>query len=99
MREIVALVFGFAMVLNACLFIPQAWHLWRTKSAQGVSVLSFAGFNTLQLIGVAHGYFQRDFALMTGMLASFLTCGSVTVLAAYYSRARDAAKGQAPDRT
>jgi len=87
MKDVVALVFGFAMVLNACLFIPQAWHLWRTKSAQGVSVVSFAGFNALQLIGVAHGFFQRDFALMTGMLASFLTCGSVTLLAAYYSKA------------
>lgn len=97
MKEIVAVVFGFAMVLNACLFIPQAWHLWRTKSAQGVSVLSFAGFNALQLIGVAHGYFQGDFALMTGMLAAFITCGSVTLLAAYYSRARGTAGQQAMD--
>lgn len=85
MKDIVALIFGFGMVLNACLFIPQAWHLWKTRSAAGVSILSFAGFNTLQLVGVAHGYFQHDYALMTGMLASFLTCGSVTVLAAYYS--------------
>lgn len=88
MKDTVALVFGFAMVLNACLFVPQAWHLWRTKSAQGVSVLSFAGFNMLQLIGVAHGYFQGDYALLSGMLASLLTCGTVTLLAAYYSRAR-----------
>lgn len=87
MKGMVALIFGFGMVLNACLFVPQAWHLWKTKSAQGVSVLSFAGFNALQLIGVAHGYFQQDFALMAGMLASLLTCGSVTLLAAYYSRA------------
>jgi MtN3 and saliva related transmembrane protein len=88
MKHIVALIFGFAMVLNACLFVPQAWHLWRTKSAQGVSVLSFAGFNALQLIGAAHGYFQQDYALMAGMAASLLTCGSVTLLAAYYSRAQ-----------
>ena len=86
MKNIVALVFGFGMVINACLFVPQAWHLWKTKSAQGVSILSFAGFNALQLIGVLHGYLQRDYALMTGMFASFLTCGSVTLLAAYYSR-------------
>lgn len=88
MKDIVAVIFGFAMMLNACLFVPQAWHLWRTKSAQGISVLSFAGFNALQAVGVAHGYFQQDYALMTGMFASLLTCGSVTVLAAYYSRAR-----------
>lgn len=79
-----ALVFGFAMIINACLFIPQAWHLWKSKSAQGVSVASFAGFNALQLVGVTHGYFQRDYALATGMLASLITCGSVTLLAALY---------------
>lgn len=86
MKSVVAIVFGFAMLINACLFVPQAWHLWKTKSAQGVSVLSFAGFNTLQLVGVLHGYFQRDYALMMGMLASLLTCGSVTLLAARYSK-------------
>lgn len=86
MKDAVALIFGFAMIINACLFVPQAWHLWKTKSAAGVSVLSFAGFNALQLIGVAHGYFQQDYALMAGMLVSALTCGSVTALAAYYSR-------------
>ena len=86
MREAVAFIFGLAMVLNAALFVPQAIHLWRTKSAKGVSILSFAGFNTLQAVGALHGYFEHDYALMIGMLASLLTCGSVTVLAARYSR-------------
>jgi MtN3 and saliva related transmembrane protein len=83
-KNIVAVVFGFGMLINACLFVPQAWHLWKAKRAEGVSVLSFAGFNALQLIGAVHGYFQQDHALMLGMLASLLTCGSVTLLAARY---------------
>lgn len=86
MKEAVAFVFGLGMVLNAALFVPRALHLWRTRTSQGVSILSFAGFNTLQAIGALHGYFQHDHALMVGMLASLLTCGSVTVLAALYSR-------------
>ena len=86
MKNIVAVVFGFGMLLNAGLFVPQAWRLWKTKRAEGVSVLSFAGFNTLQLIGVLHGYFQQDTALMMGMFASLLTCGSVTLLAARYAK-------------
>ncbi len=86
MRETVALIFGLGMVLNAALFVPQAVHLWRTKTAQGGSVLSFAGFNTLQAVGALHGYFERDFALMVGMLASLATCGSVTGLAVWYGR-------------
>ena len=87
MKEIVAYVFGFGMLLNAALFLPQAWRIWKTKVAQGVSVLSFAGFNALQFVGFLHGYLQGDRALMSGMLASLLTCGSVTGLAAYYGRA------------
>jgi MtN3 and saliva related transmembrane protein len=85
MKDAVAFIFGLGMVLNAALFVPQAVHLWRTKTAQGVSTLSFAGFNILQAIGTLHGYFEHDYA-MIGMLASLLTCGSVTVLAARYSR-------------
>jgi MtN3 and saliva related transmembrane protein len=87
-KNIVAVVFGFGMLLNACLFVSQAWHLWKAKRAEGISVLSFAGFNALQLIGAVHGYFQQDTALMLGMLASLLTCGSVTLLAARYRSAR-----------
>ena len=86
MRQAVAYIFGFGMLLNAGLFIPQVVHLWRTRTSQGVSILSFAGFNTLQAIGALHGYFEHDLALMIGMLASLLTCGAVTVLAAYFSR-------------
>jgi len=87
MKEIVAYVFGFGMLINAALFVPQAWHIWKTKTAAGISVLSFVGFNTLQLIGAVHGYLQGDRALAGGMLASLLTCGAVTVLAAHYGRA------------
>ena len=91
MREIVAYIFGFGMLLNAGLFIPQVIHLWRTRTAQGVSIWSFAGFNTLQAIGALHGYFEHDMALMIGMLASLLTCGTVTVLAIYLSARSSAA--------
>ena len=84
MKDVVALIFGFAMILNAALFVPQALHIWRTRTAQGISVFSFAGFNALQFIGALHGYFQHDRALTIGMLASLLTCGSVTVLAARF---------------
>ena len=88
MKEAVAFIFGLRMVLNAALFVPQALHLWRTKTAQGISIPSFAGFNALQAIGALHGYFQHDYALMIGMVASLATCGSVTILAAHYRKGR-----------
>lgn len=87
MKELVAIVFGFGMILNAGLFIPQAVHLWRAKTAKGISVPSFLGFNLLQFTGAVHGWYQRDHALMLGMLASLVTCGSVTLLAWRYRAA------------
>jgi MtN3 and saliva related transmembrane protein len=87
MKSLVAYIFGFGMLVNAALFVPQALRIWRTKTAAGVSVLSFAGFNAMQIIGALHGYLQGDHALMVGMVASALTCGSVTLLAARYKNA------------
>lgn len=84
MKQIVALIFGLGMIVNAFLFVPQALAIWRKRTAQGVSVLTFAGFNTMQLVGALHGYFQGDWYLAIGMFASFLTCGSVTILALIY---------------
>lgn len=37
-----------------------------------------------QAIGALHGYFEHDYTLMIGMLASLVTCGSVRLLAAHY---------------
>jgi len=84
MKDIIARVFGSGMILNAGLFIPQAVHLCRTKTAQGVSAPSSIGFNLRQFTGVLHGWFQGDRALMFGMPASLITCGSVTLLATRY---------------
>jgi MtN3 and saliva related transmembrane protein len=67
--------------VNALIFVPQALAIWRQKSAQGVSVLTFAGFNVMQAVGVVHGLFAHDLALSLGMLASLVTCGAVTGLA------------------
>ena len=85
-QHIVAYLFGAALLISGFLFVPQVWRLWRTKDSKGISIPSFIGFNLMQLVGVLHGYFQSDNALLAGMFFSLLTCGSVTILAAYYAR-------------
>lgn len=87
MKDIVAWVFGLAMMCNAALFVPQIIAVWRKKSDEGVSLITFGGFNVLQAIGVVHGFYQDDRALMIGMIASLITCGTVTGLTLVY-RAR-----------
>ena len=48
MKDIVALIFGLGLGCNALLFVPQALAIWRKKSDEGVSLLTFGGFNILQ---------------------------------------------------
>ena len=84
MKDFIAILFGFGLLGNAALFVPQAIALYRKKSAEGSSLLTFAGFNLLQIIAIIHGIYQHDTSLILGMIASLITCGAVTTLTLYY---------------
>lgn len=84
MKEIVAVIFGLALLGNAALFVPQALAVWRKKSDEGISLVTFGGFCILQIIGVIHGIYGHDNSLIVGLGASFLTCGTVTLLTVVY---------------
>jgi MtN3 and saliva related transmembrane protein len=84
MRQIVAVIFGIGLFGNALLFVPQAIAVWRKKSDEGVSLLTFGGFSVLQVVGVIHGFYEHDNSLIFGLGASFLTCGTVTGLTIFY---------------
>ena len=88
MREIVAWAFGLGLLGNAALFVPQAIAVWRKKSDEGVSLITFGGFNVLQAIGIVHGIYEHDQALTLGMIASIITCGAVTSLTLVYRTQR-----------
>ncbi len=84
MKDVVAWLFGFGLFCNALLFVPQAVAVWRKKTDEGISLVTFGGFSVLQIVGIAHGALQRDVALTVGMIASLLSCGTVTVLTLVY---------------
>jgi len=84
MKQLVAVIFGLGLLGNALLFVPQVIAVWRKKSDEGISLVTFGGFSVLQVIGIIHGCFQRDPSLIVGMSASLLTCGSVTGLTILY---------------
>jgi len=96
MKQIVAVVFGLALLGNAALFVPQAIAVWRKKSDEGVSLVTFGGFCVLQVIGVIHGLYQHDRSLIVGLGASFLTCGTVTLLTVVYRLRRLRVLGDGP---
>jgi MtN3 and saliva related transmembrane protein len=88
MKEIFQWLFGLGLGCNAALFIPQVLAVWRKKSDEGISLITFGGFSVLQAIGIVHGAYQRDWSLILGMAASLVTCGSVTFLTVYYRMRR-----------
>jgi MtN3 and saliva related transmembrane protein len=88
MKEIVAVIFGLGLLGNALLFVPQIIAVWRKKSDEGISLVTFGGFSILQVIGIIHGLYQHDPSLVVGMAASLLTCGSVTGLTLIYRMRR-----------
>jgi MtN3 and saliva related transmembrane protein len=84
MRELVTVIFGLGLVGNALLFVPQAIALWRKKTDEGASLVTFGGFSVLQVVGIVHGVYEHDWSLILGMAASLLTCGTVTGLTVFY---------------
>jgi MtN3 and saliva related transmembrane protein len=88
MKQIVAVIFGFGLGGNALLFVPQVLAVWRKKSDEGISLITFGGFSVLQAIGIVHGLYQQDLSLILGMAASLLSCGTVTALTIFYRMRR-----------
>jgi MtN3 and saliva related transmembrane protein len=84
MKQIVAVVFGFGLLCNALLFVPQVIAVWRKKSDEGISLITFGGFSILQIVAITHGVYQHDPSLIVGMAASLLSCGTVAVLTIFY---------------
>jgi MtN3 and saliva related transmembrane protein len=84
MKDIVAWIFGLGLIGNALLFVPQALAVWRKKTDEGVSLITFGGFSLLQVVSVIHGLYRQDWAMVIGMGASLLTCGTVTALTVFY---------------
>ncbi len=85
-KVIVDIVFEFGLLINAFLFIPQALKIYRHKNAKGLSLLTFAGFNFIQLFFILHALLQGDIQLLIGMGISFITCGFVTFGIILYSK-------------
>ena len=99
LRELVTWIFGLGLMGNAFLFVPQIIAVWRKKSDEGVSLITFGGFSLLQIVSVIHGLYEHDWAMVIGMGSSLLTCGTVTVLTMIFRMKRLAEqKKSTPER-
>lgn len=84
LAAIVELFFSLGLFINAGLFVPQIIKLYRSKNTQGLSLLTFGGFNLIQIFAVLHGIINHDRILILGFSLSLITCGMVTILLIWY---------------
>jgi MtN3 and saliva related transmembrane protein len=83
-KNIVAICFSIGLSINALLFVPQIIKLWRTKESRDLSLLTFGGFNLIQILGILHGYLNKDNSLVFGFFLSLISCGTITTQIIFY---------------
>ena len=79
-RLLVEIMFAAALFINALIFIPQAFHITRKKSAKGLSLVTFSGILFCQLAMLLHGLMIKDLLFTLGYTVSLLSCGLVVLL-------------------
>jgi MtN3 and saliva related transmembrane protein len=82
--DFIDVVFGVGLFINALLFIPQIINLLRQKHANDISLITFAGFNILNIFTVLHGITIHDSWLIIGYMFSVITNTIVTILIIWY---------------
>lgn len=79
LKVVVDIIFDFGLLINGLLYLPQLIKIYQTKSTQGLSRLTFIGFNFIQIMFILHGLLIRDFQLAIGMGFSEIICGIATI--------------------
>lgn len=91
-RHIIEFLFSAALFLNTLLFIPQAVKIFKKKTAEGVSLITFVGFLFIQLAIIAYGLMTKDYLLAGGYFLSMITCGLVVIAALLYRHPKNTSK-------
>jgi len=81
-------LFSLALFINAVLFIPQAIRIFKAKSSESVSLVTFLGFVMIQFTCVLYGLLKDDWILTIGFLTAMATCSSVVIMAFIYRISR-----------
>ncbi len=83
-NDVVEFFFASALFINAMLFLPQAWKVFKHKRSGEVSLITFGGFLITQLLTVIHASIKNDYVLLGGYILAMSSCGLVVALALYY---------------
>lgn len=84
LENMVEVLFGLALFINAALFVPQFVKILKKKNSEDISLITFSGLLLIQAITVIHGLITEDHILIIGYVISMITTGAVVGIAIKY---------------
>lgn len=84
MKDIVDILYAIGLFINAMVFLAQAYKIKKARSCSGVSLLTFVGFNIVQVFYILNGILFHDPDLIYGTIPSLITCQILIWLIIYY---------------
>lgn len=91
-KYFIELSFSVSMFLAAMLFASQAIKIYKTKSVKDLSLTTFLGFSTIQILAILHTYIHNDYQYMIGTMLSFAFCCPISFLIWHYNRSNNGQK-------
>jgi MtN3 and saliva related transmembrane protein len=69
-----------AAMLTTSAFLPQAWRIWRTRSARDISLIMYLMLTTGTALWLTYGALIGSFSLVIANLTSLIMVASVLAL-------------------
>ena len=78
--KLVDLLGAAAATLTTGCFIPQVVRLWRTRNAEGISLVTFSAFSVGVVLWLAYGVIMEAWPIiLSNMITLFLTFAIVVL--------------------
>ena len=74
MSTAVGLLAGF---LTTIAFVPQAWKIWKSKSAKDVSLPTFVAFTSGVALWLAYGILNQELPIILWNAATLVLAGAI----------------------
>jgi uncharacterized protein with PQ loop repeat len=74
-----------AAIVEPLFSLPQSYHIFSTKSAADISIITWVGFELMTLIWIWYGIVHKEKTILIYQSLFFIIDGSVVVGALLYS--------------
>ena len=78
------IAYGAVFLWTVFAAFPQITTLLRLKDSSELSLITFLGFNFIQIVTVFHAYFYREWLLLAGVSLFLIVYAFISFLIAYY---------------